>query len=282
MLKICLIILVSQLALSGSFSMALASNPAMQEITGGLLSNSPRPGIKPPVPTRTAPRARIKPPVPGLLTIAPPSVLERIKKGTLLPAPDQVKQQAATSESFQPVMQKVFDKLGVGNKVGQNNILKAMDTVAEIETNRQNIPNALGSSARGYFQYMVGNGSDDGLTFKGSSFETALNRLDNFFEDNNLGPVPKEFKKARIAKTPMGLSYENQRLMAFVDTYNKKGTTALFQKISKGGDVGRKAIDDLYTTSHLTSKSQAEDTADNRNNVIKERSNLINNPYKQQ
>jgi len=228
----------------------------------------------------------------GLLGILPPSVLERIKMGALLPAPAEVKQQAATSESFQPVMQRVFDKLGVGNKVGQNNILKAMDTVAEIETNRENIPNALGSSARGYFQYMVGNGKSGenhedvyhdertgtALKFKGSSFETALNRLDNFFEDNNLGPVPEEFKKARLAKTPMGLSYENQRLMAFVDTYNKKGTTALFQKISKGGDVGRKAIDDLYTTSHLTSKSQAEDTADNRNNVIKERSDLINNP----
>jgi hypothetical protein len=219
-----------------------APNPAMREITGGLLSNNPA----------------------------------NLNVPTVAMTPTE----------------KVFYLLKVDGQSGQDNVLKGMDTIAEIETNRENIPNAQGSSARGYFQYMVGNGKSGenhedvyhdertgtALKFKGSSFETALNRLDNFFEDNNLGPVPEEFKKARLAKTPMGLSYENQRLITLVDTYNKKGTTALFQKISKGGDVGRKAIDDLYKKSHLVSGSQAASTIDNRNKIIKEKSNLIDNP----
>ena len=210
--------------------------------------------------------------------------------------------QAATSESFQPVMQRVFDKIGVGNKVGQDNILKAIDTMSEIETNKQDIPNALGSSARGYFQYMVGNGCSEYATnaegdsycpkenkgtsenpvFKNSSFNTALNRVDNFYEKHNLGPVPEAFKEARRAKTPMDiLTYEEQRLLAFIDAYAKKGTNAFFQRMSKGGDDGRKAIDEYYKEYHLTTAgtggTQATETDKNRNKIITNKSNLIYN-----
>ena len=167
----------------------------------------------------------------------------------------------------------VFKKLGITDEEGKQNISKALDGISFIETNMQDIPNAKGSSARGFFQHMVNNGDPaEGSRWKGSSFEVALNRVDSFYKDNNLGEVPESFKEARRLRTPMGvLNYDEQKMLTFIDKYTRTneasgGTSALFKQIAKGGNAGQIASRNLYTDHHLISKKQAKDIQEKINN----------------
>ena len=168
----------------------------------------------------------------------------------------------------------VFDKIGINfsDTESVENLSRAFDTLAMVE-----------------YQFMIGDGcteyAEDGKTcigtkgttknpvFKNSSFNTALNRIRNFYADNNLGPVPEAFNRARNAQTPIGfLSSTQQKELALIDGWYKLLTDPLFIKMAKGGKEGEKAIDDYYLKYHLTTafdgSEQAKESKANREKEI--------------
>tara|TARA_R110002110_G_C13233292_1_gene698417 strand:- start:22 stop:834 length:813 start_codon:yes stop_codon:yes gene_type:complete len=201
----------------------------------------------------------------GLFSIYP---TQNINRDTLHP-----------SDTYRNSTEAVFELMGIHNKEGRHNVSKVMDTLAGVESGFKDIKNRgkndeEGSSASGYYQFLLTNKKTG--AFKGSAFNTALNRYDTFYAKflPNV-PVPKAFKDARKAKTPIGiLSYAQQKELAFIDSYYKKGTSALFRTISEGGKGAKEAIKGIYKK-HIVSEKQFLAAEENLEKWIK-KTNLVN------
>ncbi|MDD3646059.1 MAG: hypothetical protein PHH06_01470 [Candidatus Gracilibacteria bacterium] len=134
--------------------------------------------------------------------------------------------------------------------------------IIEVESDRKNKSNKW-SSAKGYFQYLNGDGGD---RKKGeySSFESGLRRAYIYYTDSinvpttrfNNTKVPKWVETAynKPGYDPRDLTAEQQVSLFLIDIFNKPGTSKHIENILINGNLW--SLRRLYEDNHHTSKDR--------------------------
>ena len=201
----------------------------------------------------------------GLLGILPPSVLERIKMGALLSAPAEVKQRAATSESFQPDPDPDNSLILAARQVGKDKGVPAAYIVdmfkrmawhesGDDPLKRQGVtvdgkvkPVGVGRGAlqlEGYYGQLDKNKEE-------MSFKDAVDRARNYYTDKLKKPIPPWLKEIKEGYDARSLTKKQQYALAIYNLRMKSG--ADISKVYKG----EQTLSDFWENSHWAGKGRS-------------------------
>ena len=110
--------------------------------------------------------------------------------------------------------------------------------------------NLARSTAHGYFQIVGEDGHKK--SFKGSSLNTALNRLKIFFKNIVKVKLPQRFENVYEHKDVSLLSYNDQALLTLTNFFMRKDSKKIKKLLAEVSDYNPKSAKELYRTYHLT------------------------------